>query len=808
MKPELLRLLLTLLALLASQSLSARKVTGRLTDASTGRAVGYATVALLRDTTALQAAAADADGVFTLDPAPAGDFTLAVSMVGYTARRLPVTIPDRGLDCGEIALTPGYDVDEVVVAASKPLVTSDAEKLTYSVEDDPQAPTSTLEEIIRKVPQLSIDGEGNVLLNGQSNYRILVNGRNSSAFGNNFKELIRTIPASQISRIEVITHPSTKYESEGVGGILNLILQRKKQFHGYNGSISAGATPIENPNYYGGANLSIQSGKFAAGIYAHAGSFDQTRTPSEKSSFREHYASTDNRYERTTGSSGSRGWWSNFGFDMSYQPDTLNLLTLEAWVWTGDGRQKSRNRSDVESADHSPTMSYEECNINRWDYTGGSVALNYQRTLGREGHMLTLSDEAEVDPDNDSSHRIYTEYYDYESRQRTDTRARNNTLQIDYANPLDEHHNIEAGLKHIYRNNTSKMRYTAQGALQPDETVEPFSDMVHRQHILGLYVGYGYTAKQWSGRLGARMERTWNDAEVEDATHGRYAFDNRQFNLVPYASLTWLPAEGHNLSFSYTERLQRPSIGMLSPAVEVTSPHAVSYGNPALRAAVFHSLDLRYVRYAAKWSLTLGVNAMLSNNNMSPYTLSDDEGHTATTYSNDVRARRYGFMGSLSWRPSDKFNLSLNLSGSRFRTDYDKMRIHTALFSLNENLTMDCALWKGGRLLAGEYYNTGGGALGSQEQHFFFYYLGLKQQFLKKTLDVSLMLNRPFQKYSEYGSDFATPTYRGYNRTRFAARSLSVRAVWRFGKQGIGVKRTDRSINNDDIESSSKQGAR
>ena len=227
-------------------------LTGTVTDSASGKAVGYATVSLQRDSvTVVNAVAANSDGRFSLKAPETGDYQLCITMVGYTPYKQAVKVPASGKALGKIAITQGVEVGDVVIEVQKPLVMADAEKTTYSVEDDPQASTSTLDEIIRKVPQLSLDGDGNVLLNGQSNYKILLNGRNSATMSNNFKEVIQSMPASQISRIEVITNPSTKYEAEGVGGIINLITQRKKQFHGYNGSVGASVKVLENPAYNG-----------------------------------------------------------------------------------------------------------------------------------------------------------------------------------------------------------------------------------------------------------------------------------------------------------------------------------------------------------------------------------------------------------------------------------------------------------------------------------------------------------------------------------------------------------------------------
>lgn len=668
-------------------------------------------------------------------------------MVGYARHAETVEIPAAGKELDTIRLLPGVEVEDVVVAVQKPLVISDAEKQTYSVEDDPQAATSTLEEIIRKVPQLTLDSDGNLRLNGQSDFKILVNGRSASTLTSNFKEIVRSMPASQFSRIEVITNPSTKYEAEGVGGIINFITQRKRDRHGYSGNLSAGVEVLENTGYYGNATISVEAGKFAAQVMGYGNRYDRGRTPSEQESWQENYDS-ENRYNRSTGTQSFDGWNAGVNVDMSYQPDTLDLVTLSGWLWSGRSSFKSLSTSSVEDADHRPVLRFGDRGRERWLYTGGSVALNYEHTFGKEGHTLTLSDEVEIDPDRGRTNHVYEQDYAYASRQIEDNRVVSNTVQIDYVDPLNEHHNIEAGLKHIYRNNRTSLDTNEQHPSAEEEA--EFTRMDYRQHIMGIYAGYGFTFGKWSGRLGARMERTWNDAEVNDTEHGSYSFANRQFNLVPYVSLTLVPAPSHNLSLAYTQRLQRPGLSMLSPAENITSPLKKSYGNPDLEAAIYHTLSLQYGHYAAKWSMTLALKSFLSNNNMSAYSFSDAEGVLNTTFSNDVRTRSYGFSGSVSWRPSEKFNLSLSCSGDSARYDFDAMRIHNSDFSFSESLNLDIQVWRGGHVLLGESYGTGRSALGSRTQYYYYYYMGLKQQLCNKKLDASISVSNPLNKYQEH----------------------------------------------------------
>ena len=151
-------------------------VRGTVKDAAKGEAVGYATVAAMRDSLVVAAVASTADGVFDLRIKESGECRVEITAVGYSPFVTSVVADGKVHDLGEVALKEGVEVDAVVLTVQKPIVTADAEKLTYSVEDDPEAQSSTLEEIIRKVPQLTIDAEGKVLMNGQSDYKILVNG--------------------------------------------------------------------------------------------------------------------------------------------------------------------------------------------------------------------------------------------------------------------------------------------------------------------------------------------------------------------------------------------------------------------------------------------------------------------------------------------------------------------------------------------------------------------------------------------------------------------------------------------------------
>ena len=278
MKKLTLLLLATLIFIVASAQEIKSTITGQVTDATTGEAIGYATIAITKsDTTVLNAIAANASGRFELSTTESSEVELQVTMVGYATTSKRIELNCTKIDVGQIALeTASTNIESVVVSGVRPLIAIDAEKLIYNVESDPEAASSPLVDIMRKIPQLSVDGLGNVELNGQKSYTVLVNGRESATMSRNFKTIIEGMPAGTVKRIEVITNPSMKYSAEGAGGIINIITNRKLS-GGYNGSVGVSASD----RYSLGSNayFAAQLGKLniSTSIYYNANS---SRNPS------------------------------------------------------------------------------------------------------------------------------------------------------------------------------------------------------------------------------------------------------------------------------------------------------------------------------------------------------------------------------------------------------------------------------------------------------------------------------------------------------------------------------------------------
>jgi len=209
-------------------------------DSLSGRNIEYPTIAIFDSSKKLiKAVAGGADGKFIIDAPGEGKYIVSATMLGYsdTKKEIALDGKDSKVDIGTFIMIEGRQLAGVTVTAVKPLIKNEPDKLTYNIDSDPQAASSNVADILRKVPMLSVDGDGNVKLNGEGSYKVLVNGRSSGLLVKNFKEAIKAMPASSIKSIEVITNPPIKYDAEGISGIINIITNRKTN-NGYNGNIS------------------------------------------------------------------------------------------------------------------------------------------------------------------------------------------------------------------------------------------------------------------------------------------------------------------------------------------------------------------------------------------------------------------------------------------------------------------------------------------------------------------------------------------------------------------------------------------
>ena len=782
---------------------SAGVVVSGVVKESKGSAVGYATVAAEQSGSVIVALAAGADGRFELSLKDDGDYTVEISAVGYQSVTRKVSAVGKPIDLGEIILTEGVAVDAVAVTIQKPIVIADAEKLSYSVEDDPEAQSSTLEEIIRKIPQLTIDAEGKVLMNGQSDYKILVNGRAAGAMGRNFNDIIKSMPASSIKKIEVITNPSMKYDAEGAGGVLNIITSKTK-FDGYNGSVNLTGSNYFDRNYNGqfSGNFALQKEKFSLSAGLYMGANNQYNDPAGYQQTDMQVLNTLSPYSRIS-QTGEYGWGGKnlyANISMGYQIDTLNLITLETSYWVGSWKNKYYSETKYLDGDNNILNSHVGNTDSKNGWQGVDFLAAYEHTFkDKQEHTLTISEYFSIAPPSEVTSNEGVIYPDGST---TDFNTLNiassfeNVLQADYNNKWGKHA-LEAGLKHSFDRSS-----LVQSGTNTDFTTTTDLD----KHIAALYAGYALNLKTLTARAGARLEGAWYNSEsVSDKTEN---YKSTLVNVVPYLSLSYKVKEGHNLSLSYSERLSRPSISSLSPYVTRTAT-SLSYGNPDLKTGVSHTLRMKYAWMNNKWTVSPEFLTMFSNNRVANYAFVDDNGLINQTYLNHGRTRAYALQTSLSYRPSQKLQLATDIRVGYFEDGIPSENIAVAGWAFSESVNATIALWKGARLTISEYCAKMQPQNSAVSKSWYFTTSArLGQKLLKDKLELSVSVQNPHSRTIHHLTESTTPTYLMNQSWKSVNRSIRLSLSYRFGKHGVAVKRTKRKTDSttEEIGGGQQQG--
>lgn len=781
------------------------QVKGAITEAESGKSVPYATITVQNAKGIVKKLASDVNGKFVFALDSVGKYVVLVQSIGFQTYRNMLTIEAKNLkvDLGTIKLQTGSEkLGEVEVVAQKPLVRTEVDKIVYSIEADPEAKTTNALEMLRKIPLVTVDGEDNIQVKGASNFKILLNGKNSSMLSQNPKDVLRSLPANTIKDIEVITNPSSKYEAEGTGGIINIITT-KKQLDGIMGRVNAGVD--SRGGYSGGLYATSKIKKF--GFSANYSYNEFLQPTNENYSDRENLLSTTNRFSKSSGFNKFKGASQMAMGEASYEIDSLNLVSLSFWGYTGD--YTSTGEQTTSDWDVNNTLTRQLRNLSSSTNGRGSLSgnIDYQRTYKKPDKTFTVSyklDRSPMNTEGENDIEGILNYNSYRQRSNNDASGTEHTFQLDYYDPLTKMHQMECGVKYILRQNLSNSSILRYDATQ-DEWIQDITRnnrLDYDQHIFGVYAGYVIKLKKVSIKTGLRAEGTVNDghySSVRDTT-----FKNRLFNIIPYVTLSKNMNNGQNVKLSYTQRLSRPSIYYLNPYVNDMDPLNINYGNPNLDAEVSHTFDLSYGRFSNKYNINLSLNGSLTNNSIVSLQTINASGVKTTTYKNIGKNQSFGSYLYGSLRPNNKLTIGTNI-GIRYTLleSNDGRNLKNEGFSYNGSFNVRYTLWKNGSVSGYGGVYSPSIMLQGKSSMFWYTNLNVSQELFKKKFTATLSVTDPFRSEVKYKSTINDPTFHQESTYLYSNRMVRVNLSYRFGQVKGEIKKAKRGIKNDDVKSGS-----
>lgn len=694
----------------------------------------------------------------------------------------------------------------VVVTAQKKIVESDGAKLTYNVQEDEEATSSPVIDILRKVPGVSVDAQDNIRVNGQTNFKVFLNGREDPSISGDVKNTLKSMPASTIKKIEVISDPGAKYEAEGIGGILNIVTIQRQRLDGFLGTVNlwAGSYSLGGSvssrakvrNVTADLQLSYNNGSVFhrnADIsyqyeYTDVTSPDETRLHDIKRKSRL------NDYQ-----------YASIRLNTSWEPDTLNLFTLTGNLYTNPNNSDFEELTTGYNIFGNPLWSFRRNTAEAsGKYLGGTVQASYQHTFGKEGvHNIVLSYSYSNSGNltNNLTHSFdnwnYPLDYVYTlsfSKGFSDTHI----AQIDYSNPLNNHLKFEAGAKGSWFRNHNHS-YLAYGGEEGTLTTNQQTAMRVRQFrdVMAAYVSTEYTLNRFTGRLGLRYEYTHMGLSYPDDKEKDFASNLN--DVVPNASLAFNFTDASNLRMAYQMRISRPSLGVLNPYHNYSTEGQVRYGNPDLKSEKMHNLYLSYSNYEKPLSGTVKLNYMYESNMITDLIFMAD-GLVNSTYANVGKNNEISLELNLSWQPVKSLNVNLynGVSYSMMKAESELLKASKNYWYESFNLSAHYQLPYKIRLSGWGGFQTPWQDLQSKGTSSYYYGIGASRSFLKDdALQLSLNLNNLLpskrnQTYIQTSESVKETTW-----FRYPQWHVGVGVTFRFGGLKAQVKRTAAQIENE-----------
>ncbi len=829
MKQTLISMALILMLALCAKAQNTQHsytITGVVADSVTHEGEPYATLTIARADSAakpVKQALTDIKGRFCISSSGTGSYLLMVRSMGRKPMQRAYTVDatTRTIDLGTLLLQDGGNqLETVEVVAYKPLVKADVDKIAYSVEDDPEANTNTVIEMLKKVPMVTVDGQDNIRVNGNSSFKIYVNGKPNNMMTKNPKEVLKSMPASSIKKIEVITNPGPKYDAEGVGGILNIVTEGKGP-EGYNATFSGRAN---NSSYGGGLYATVKQGKLTMSVNYNASSNHSPKgyTYSDRSQI-----GTDGTVTSSTVTDGytkGHSQWQGGDVEASYEIDTLRLITGSFSLSKFTSKRDALNTAfSTVPATGQRLYGYRSPSHSKENWDDYSASLDYQRSFSVKDRLLTLSYRLESSPSTSDSRYLYTDreaaddwqtFIDRMRDQRMDgdENTMEHTFQIDYTTPFAKHHTWEAGVKYILRRNKSDNDRYNLGTGDKDETYDSDNSSHYRHHndILAAYTGYGLTLDKWSARLGLRYEHTLQKVEylLGRGTNFHKNFDD----LVPSARLGYKFSDATNLSLGYKMRINRPGIWYLNPYLDDRIPDAISQGNPNLDTEKSHAVDLQFSSYNSKLTYTLtGTYRFVNNSIESVDRLVNDRDIAGlpnptgkdviySSYANIGHIQYAGLMAYANWTPITNTRITLNGSvGYSHMSDGQSLRNHGWCTNIDASLQQTFA--KTWIFNASYYVQTPQPTLQGKDARYQWYNFSLSKSFMDKRLTLTAYIINPFGKrYFCYRSETVADNFRTTASSSWCQLYYGVSVRFRIGKLKASVKHTERTVENNDVK--------
>jgi outer membrane receptor protein involved in Fe transport len=658
-------LILTFLGLQNAYSKSSG-VKGAISD-SKKAPVEFANVFIIKssDSTIVKSALTDASGAYTFTDISAGEYMVMVMQLGYQRYySAPFMVKSDGetVSMKEIGLEDiAVNLKEANITAKRPFIEHHIDKTVVNVENSIINAGSTVLEILKRCPGVTVDNDGNIHLSGKDGVNIMMDGKPTYLSVKDLYDLLRNMNSDQLNSIEIITNPSAKYDAAGNSGIINIKL-KKRQDIGLNGNLHGSFGQGAYPDYSGGFSLNYGREKFNVfGGYDYGKGYYYETSELSRRFF------TNGENSRFSQESFNKGHYTNHNFQAGADYYISKKHSLSAVIRGNfsDNFSRTTATTNIANSTELADSGYVTINTNtsQWDNLSGT--LNYTFKIDTLGQELTVDgDMAQYSNRND--YDFYTEHF-YSSTQSptielaTDDQPSKidvRSFKLDYTLPLKGGFKFEAGAKSSYvttDNDVKYFNYIGNTAINDTTKTNHFN---YKENIHALYTNVTGEIKKFGFEVGLRGEQTV--ATGKQSIHDE-SFSRNYIQLFPSAFVNYKFTDDHMVKMSYSRRIDRPEYQRLNPFRNFIDQYTFQQGNPDLKPQMTDNFDLSYI-FKQMYSATFTYSH--TTDNMTELAKQIDSTHTTfITTENLPSTNSYALTLSIPLQVTEWWNSSNDFSG-------------------------------------------------------------------------------------------------------------------------------------------------
>lgn len=772
------------------------RISGIVVDANSKNPIEYASVSIAQGDKILNGVITDKKGSFILKGLARGGYRLTIAFVGYdtyTKDSLHITTENNDLNLGKLLLHPSVtSMQSVTVTSRATIVENKIDRIVYNAANDVTAQGGTAIDILKKVPQVTVDIDGNVELQGNPNIRFLINGKPSAVFGNSLADALAAIPASQIKSIEAITVPGAKYSAQGTGGIINIILKDNK-LQGMNGAVNLSAgSRLEN----GSANIYYKHNHFSLGGSVSANQQLRSHTPVQQQ--RQSFGNLASAYLSQDGYTDLQRHGLQAGSNFEWNISRSSTLS-GGFTFFNFGNENVSFISQVQRSYDSTTgtstvsdasrFSNNKIRSNNVDYS-----LEYKKEFKKEGESFSISWDGSFDnPLTSYSQQqiLKGQTIPYSGRNSTNPGKENDgEIAIDYTLPLTGNALFETGLKgefsKIY-SNADVTVFNPSAATYVHDAAQSY-DLLYRRQVYGVYVSTVFSLFHHflDVKAGMRVEQAYTQIDFPDSD-------------IPKSSI-WVPSlilshkldETQSIKLSYTKRLERPDFGDVNPFINLSDPYNISTGNLLLKPEIGNNSELGYSKGFGKGgNIYIAIFERINTQDLKmvttfyPQLKIGDSVYYNVSYS---KRQNFGIEYNTGVSISALVPVSAKLNVRTNTSFTHRKNVLTngegGLSGIGWRLNLNTSYQFNKNMIAEAFtnYNSAMNSIQGKRPQSLTYTIGFRKQFLNKKGSFGFTATNPFTQYVK--QQITATTVNSYSLfTRYVPyRSFGITFSWKFGK--------------------------